>query len=182
MEEMKIRKIGHGLKLVGYAKHEDERGEFVKTFDFSLFESLGIPGNIAEIATSRNRKGVVRGLHYQQAPCAQGKLVRVVRGSIFDVCVELANTANVVCVALHADENMALWVPEGFAHGFMALEEGTELQYLLTSARSARHERGIRWNDPSLGVRWPTLPPIVNERDAGWPLLRLTHNESKENL
>lgn len=164
---MKIQEIWNGLKLIEYDKHEDERGFFMKTFDAGEFRAAGIHGKLSEIATSYNRKGVLRGLHYQEGPWfMQGKLVRVVRGSIFDVVVN--NRLEVYHTTL---QDCALWVPQGFAHGFLALEEDTEIQYLLTAPRKPELERGIRWDDPVLSIPWPSMSPIVNERDRNWPLL-----------
>jgi len=163
----------------------DERGWFMETWnrprlDAALAE-LGLPPPrpFVQDNHSCSRAGVLRGLHYQLPPHAQGKLVRVVRGAAFDVAVDIrrgsASFGRWVGVELSAANRREVWIPEGFAHGFLALEDDTEFLYKTTDLYARDCERAIRWDDPAIGIRWP-LPPgmaaaIVAFKDSAAPLL-----------
>ncbi|MDE2614131.1 MAG: dTDP-4-dehydrorhamnose 3,5-epimerase [Burkholderiales bacterium] len=163
----------------------DERGWFMETWnrprlDAALAE-LGLPPPrpFVQDNHSCSRAGVLRGLHYQLPPHAQGKLVRVVRGAAFDVAVDIrrgsAGFGRWVGVELSAANRREVWIPEGFAHGFLALEDDTEFLYKTTDLYARDCERAIRWDDPAIGIRWP-LPPgmaaaIVAPKDSAAPLL-----------
>lgn len=156
----------------------DERGWFMETYHEQKFRQglaqLGLPapGAFVQDNHSSSARGVLRGLHYQKQPRAQGKLVRVVRGSAWDVAVDIRRRSTTfgqwVGVELSADNRRQLWIPPGFAHGFMALADDTEFLYKTTDLYDKASERAIRWNDPELGIAWPTQwgLPRVNDKDA----------------
>ena len=152
----------------------DERGQFFESFNAQLFaEATGVSVGFVQDNQSSNRKGVLRGLHYQLPPHAQGKLVRVVRGAAFDVAVDIRrgspSCGKWVGETLSAQNRRQLWIPAGFAHGFVALEEETEFLYKTTDFWDKASERSIRWDDPEIGIVWPVLELIVSQkdRDAG---------------
>jgi dTDP-4-dehydrorhamnose 3,5-epimerase len=154
----------------------DERGWFMEVYKSSEFLANGLPGEFLQINQSFSRpEGTIRGLHLQLNPSPQGKLVRCVRGSIFDVAVDIRdgspNYLQWVGVTLSANNREMLWVPEGLAHGFQTLEEDTEVIYLTTNEYSPELERTILWNDPVIGIDWPIRVPILNDRDATAPTL-----------
>ena len=157
---------------------EDARGHFVERFNRERFrEATGEQPDFVQHNQSRSRAGVVRGLHYQLAPAAQGKLVRVVSGSVFDVAVDIRRSSpdfgRWTGVMLSAENRRQLWIPPGFAHGFMALTEGAELLYCVTAPYAPALERSVRWDDPDIGVAWPReLDPNLSPKDAIAPLLK----------
>lgn len=156
----------------------DERGWFSESFNARSFaEATGSDVTFVQDNHSRSARGVLRGLHYQLPPSAQGKLVRVVAGSVFDVAVDIRRSSPTfgrwVGEALSAQNKRQLWVPAGFAHGFVALEEGTEVLYKTTGFYDKAAERAIRWDDPALAIAWPVGPaPRLAGKDAAAPLLR----------
>jgi len=164
-----------GVLIVTPQLFPDERGEFAEIYQHSVFADNGIQEPIAQVNYSSSKKHVIRGLHYQLAPKAQGKLVQVSRGSVFDVAVDIRKDSPTygdwVGVTLDTKERKMLYIPKGFAHGFCALEENTEFVYFCTEEYSKEHERGILWNDPAIGVEWPVQNPIVSSRDAVYPVL-----------
>jgi len=148
----------------------DERGFFFESFNQQKFEALtGIKADFVQDNHSRSAVNVLRGLHYQiQQP--QGKLVRVVAGEVFDVAVDLrresATFGKWAGVVLSAENKRQLWVPPGFAHGFLVLQEGTEFLYKTTDYYAPQHERCIRWNDPEIGIEWPLASePVLSAKD-----------------
>ena len=150
----------------------DARGFFYESFNRGEFErAVGGSGEFVQDNHSRSRRGVLRGLHYQ-LPRPQGKLVRVVRGEVFDVAVDLrrgsATLGRWVGEVLSADNRRQLWIPEGFAHGFLVLSDEAEFLYKTTDYWHPEHERCIRWDDPDLAIAWPSLgaPPQVSPKDA----------------
>ena len=160
-------------------RHADERGYFVELFRDELFKAHA--GEIAFVQHNQSlsrRPGTVRGLHYQVAPAAQGKLVRCLSGAILDVAVDIRpgspTFGSHVAVELRGDTDTQLWIPEGFAHGFCTLAPDTVVWYAVNHAYSPDHERGLLWNDPDLGIAWPSgLGEItVSERDTRQPRLR----------
>jgi dTDP-4-dehydrorhamnose 3,5-epimerase len=148
------------VKVLYPAKHGDERGFFSETWSRRTFETAGLAADWVQDnhAWSRDR-GVVRGLHFQIGAAAQTKLVRVTKGSIFDVAVDLRRASptfgRMVHVVLSAGEWNQIWVPKGFAHGYCTLEPGTEVAYKVDAFYSPENDRGILWNDPDLGIPWP---------------------------
>lgn len=162
--------------IIEPAVFEDSRGWFMESFNEKRFHDalqaldLPVPRAFVQDNHSLSRKGVLRGLHYQLNPHAQGKLVRVVRGAVLDVAVDIRKGSptfgKTEMVELSADNRRMLWIPEGFAHGFMALEDNTEFLYKTTDYYARDCERCIAWNDPDLAIEWPgTLERIVSEKD-----------------
>lgn len=158
---------------------EDNRGFFMETYKETEFAEKGIPSLVQE-NHSMSSEGVLRGLHYQLPPHAQGKLVRVVAGKIYDVAVDIRKGSKYygkwVGMELSAENKKMLWVPEGFAHGFLTLEDGTEVVYKTSSEYAPEAERSIIWNDPSLAIDWPTKQPTLAAKDASAPALKNADN------
>ena len=166
------------LVLVQPRVFPDGRGWFLETFKASDFAAAGIQGPIVQSNESASARGVLRGLHYQVHPHAQGKLVRVPRGAAQDVAVDLrcgsATFGKHVSVTLSGDNQHALWIPPGFAHGVCALEDDTQLLYLITGSEYRPDaERGIHPHDPALGIRWEVASSArsLSDRDAALPPL-----------
>ena len=151
---------------------EDERGFFFESFNQALFAAIvGRPIVFVQNNHSRSTRSVLRGLHYQLGN-PQGKLVRVVRGAVFDVAVDIRRSSPTfgqwVGEILSADNRRQLWIPEGFAHGFIVTSDGAEVLYKTTDYYAPQHERAIVWNDSRLDIDWPTgSPPILSAKDAG---------------
>ncbi|MCM5679028.1 dTDP-4-dehydrorhamnose 3,5-epimerase [Schlegelella sp. S2-27] len=167
-----------GVWLLEPQVHGDERGFFVESYNQRAFEAAtGCSVSFVQDNHSRSAARVLRGLHYQLPPHAQGKLVRVVAGAVFDVVVDLrrdsASFGRWTSAELSADNKRQLWVPPGCAHGFLALAEGTEVIYKTTAYHDAAAERCIRWDDPQLAIDWPLAGsrPQLSARDAAAPAL-----------
>jgi len=165
-----------GLVLIEPKVFEDERGFFMETYKAPDFMAAGIKVNLVQENHSRSGKGVLRGLHYQNPPFAQGKLVRVARGEIFDVSVDIRKGSPTwgkwVGVVLSEGNRNMLYVPAGLAHGFCVLSEIAEVLYKTTAVYSAESEAGIIWNDEDLNIDWPVKEPILSEKDRRWPTLK----------
>lgn len=150
----------------------DDRGFFFESYNREAFKAAtGLDPDFVQDNHSRSAKGVLRGLHYQVPPRAQGKLVRVVAGEVFDVAVDIRAGSPTfgrwVGETLSGENHHQLWIPPGFAHGFMVLSERAEFLYKTTDYYSPTHERSIVWNDPDIGIDWPLAePPIVSAKDA----------------
>ncbi len=150
----------------------DERGFFFESFNLRRWrKQTGLEREFVQENHSRSTKNVLRGLHYQIRQ-AQGKLVRVIGGEVFDVAVDIRKSSPTfgrwVGVTLTAENKRQFWVPEGFAHGFVVLSDAAEFLYLTTDYYAPEHERAIRWNDPELAIDWPlTGDPILSEKDRG---------------
>jgi len=154
--------------------HADERGYLFEAWNRAVFEAAGIRADFMQDNQSRSRKNVIRGLHYQVPPHPQAKLLRVVVGEIFDVAVDIRrnspNFGKWTGAVLSAENKRMLWIPEGFAHGLLGLTEKCEIIYKITGRWSPQCERAIRWNDPTIGIRWPLSgEAIVSERDRSAP-------------
>lgn len=165
------------LVLVTATPLEDSRGLFMETYRRSEFVANGIAEPFVQDNYSHSSSGgVLRGLHYQKDPRAQGKLVSVVRGVIFDVAVDIRRGSPTygtwVGAELAADKRTMLWVPPGFAHGFCVLSDGADVVYKCTDEYVSEFDRCIRWDDPEINVRWPVEHPVLSAKDAGAPLLR----------
>ena len=151
---------------------EDERGWFFESFNQKKFNEL-IKENIEFVQDnhSESTKGVLRGLHYQEAPFEQGKLVRVIAGEAFDVAVDIRKDSQTygqwVAEILSSNNKKQLWIPEGFAHGFLALSDKVEILYKTTNFYSKQHEKSIKWNDSNLMIEWPSLDTeyLLSEKD-----------------
>lgn len=168
-----------GLCVVETDVFSDNRGFFMESYHRERYRDAGIVADFAQDNISFSRKGVVRGLHFQKYPFAQGKLVSVAAGSVFDVAVDIRVKSPTFGawfgVELSAKNNKQFWIPEGFAHGFMALEDDTVFLYKCTNVYSATHDAGIAWNDPEIGIKWPIpeTETIVSEKDQKHPTLRM---------
>ena len=162
--------------LVEPRRSGDARGFFMETYKRSEFAANGIAEDFVQDNYSRSARGVLRGLHYQKQPQAQGKLVMVMQGAVFDVAVDIRPDSPTftrwVGVRLSADEPRLLYIPPGFAHGFCVLSEMADFTYKVTSEYSQAHERGIAWNDPEIGIEWPVAEPTLSARDQALPPLR----------
>lgn len=159
-----------GLVLISHKVFKDERGLFFESFNQNKFnEIVGQNINFVQDNISHSKKGVVRGLHFQNPPYAQGKLVQVLKGSVIDVAVDLRKKSptygQYVSVELSSDNNNMFWVPEGFAHGFVALEDDTIFSYKCTNYYNPQSESAILWNDPQLNIDWQVKNPILSEKD-----------------
>jgi dTDP-4-dehydrorhamnose 3,5-epimerase len=154
----------------------DERGFFLESFKKSEFVANGIAVEFVQDNHSRSHKGVLRGLHYQLPPHAQGKLVSVLAGAIWDVAVDLRKSSPTfgewTAIELSSAKKNALWIPAGFAHGFLCLSETADVFYKTTSEYCGEAERGIRWDDSELSISWPRRDVSVSERDAALPAWR----------
>lgn len=153
----------------------DERGFFMETFNEARYTGAGVHGPFVQDNVSLSRKGVLRGLHFQQ-PCAQGKLVSVLRGAVWDVAVDVRSGSPTfgrwVAAELSEANHRQLWVPPGFAHGFVVLSDAALFAYKCTQPYRPEHERVLKWNDPSVGIEWPVASPTVSARDETGTLLR----------
>ena len=153
----------------------DDRGFFFESFNERGFrDAIGLDVRFVQDNHSRSARGVLRGLHYQLPPSAQGKLVRVCRGAIFDVAVDLRPGSPTFGQWVGADlsetNRLQLWIPPGFAHGFLSLEDGTEVLYKATAFYEPSLERAIRWDDPQLGIQWPDIGQVtVSAKDQAAP-------------
>lgn len=157
----------------------DDRGFFMESFHAARFaEATGCHDPIVQDNHSRSRRGVLRGLHYQLPPCAQGKLVRVIQGEVLDVAVDIRRSSATfgqwVGVLLSAENKRQLWIPPGFAHAFYTVSDSADVLYKVTGPYSPEHERSIRWDDPDLAIDWPLngQAPLLSGKDAIAPLLR----------
>ncbi|MBA4749547.1 MAG: dTDP-4-dehydrorhamnose 3,5-epimerase [Alphaproteobacteria bacterium] len=156
---------------------KDDRGYFFESFNQKLFEeAVGHSVTFVQDNQSFSKKGVLRGLHYQMNPAAQGKLVRVLQGEVFDVAVDIRKGSPTfgkwVGAHLSAENKKQLWVPEGFAHGFLTLSETAEFYYKVTNYYSPAHERSLRWNDGALNIDWCySDEPLLAPKDAAAPCL-----------
>lgn len=154
---------------------EDERGFFARAWSEQELSALGVEGRFIESNISFNKDaGTLRGMHYQAAPAGQAKLIRCTRGSIYDVGVDLGEDSQTfkhwVGVELSAENRLMLYLPGDFAHGYLSLEDNTEVHYQVTGIYSPESARGFRWNDPAFGIQWPPLDAVqINKRDRQYP-------------
>ncbi len=172
--------------LIEPQTNRDERGFFRETFKYSEFAALGIRDRFVQDNHSHSVHGVVRGLHFQKQPRAQGKLVSVIAGEVFDVAVDIRKGsptfAQWVAQILCAENGHALYLPPGFAHGFCVLSASADLVYKVTAEYASELERGIIWNDPQIGIEWPITEPKLSPRDARLPLLKDADNNLEFDL
>ena len=158
------------------ARHEDERGFFSETYNQRALAAAGIEDKFVQDNHSLSvPQGTLRGLHFQAPPVAQAKLIRVVRGAIWDVAVDIRvgspSFGQHVCCELSARDGNQLYVPQGFAHGFCTLEPSTEVIYKVSDYYAPEHDRGLLWNDPALDIDWPVSEPLLSEKDRIHPTL-----------
>ena len=164
-----------GVKLIEPRVFGDERGFFMESWNARAFAEAGIDAAFVQDNHSRSRRGVLRGLHYQIEQ-AQGKLVRVTTGSVFDVAVDLRKSSPTFGkwfgLELSAENKRQLWIPAGFAHGFLVTSEAAEFLYKTTDYYAPQHERSILWNDPAIGIEWPLQgAPLLSGKDQKGVLL-----------
>lgn len=151
----------------------DERGYFASTFDAAEFDAHALNPAIAQTAVSFNKlRGTLRGLHYSEGPFREAKVVRCLRGAIFDVAVDLrhqsATYCGWVCAELTADNHRMMYIPDGVAHGFITLSDETVIGYQISEPYAPSAARGVRWNDPIFGITWPIEPQVVSQRDRDY--------------
>ena len=165
-----------GAYLVDLERLTDERGFFARSYCGEEFAARGLGPQLRQCSVSYNaRKGTLRGLHYQGAPHEEHKLVRCTAGAIFDVIVDIRRTSP-TCrrwfgAELSFDNRRALFIPPGFAHGFVSLTDETEVYYMISVDHAPQFSRGLRWNDPAFGIEWPVPPAVISARDAEYPLM-----------
>lgn len=165
-----------GAALVDLTLREDDRGFFARTFCRQEFLDAGLDPLVEQANISFNTAAAtLRGLHYQREPDAETKLVRCYRGAVYDVIVDLRPASPTYLgwfgAELTEDNRTAMYVPRNFAHAYLTLTDKTEVSYQVSTPYVPGAERGLRWDDPAIGVRWPIPPVVVSEKDAGWPLL-----------
>lgn len=166
-----------GSFIIDIDRLEDERGFFARTWCAQEFREHGLPGILSQASISWNReRGTLRGMHLQRAPSQEGKLVRCIRGSIFDAIVDLRPDSPTFLqadsVELSATNHRALYIPPGCAHGFQTLAPDTEVQYQMTDEYRVELSSGYRWNDPLFVIAWPLVPTVMSARDREYPDLR----------
>ena len=170
-----------GVVLIEPELFGDERGFFLEFYKRSDFLRAGISGHFVQDNHSRSARGVLRGLHYQKDPRAQGKLVRCLQGAIFDVAVDIRKGSPTygrwVGRELTGGNRQMLYVPVGCAHGFLTLSDGTEVLYKCTEEYAPVHDRGIIWNDPDIGIPWQASEPVLSGKDRALPRLRDADND-----
>lgn len=180
MSKFKFSKTSiDGIIIIEPTCFKDDRGFFMEFFNKEAFTENGLKLVFMQDNHSRSKKGVVRGLHYQINPSPMGKLVKVISGIIFDVGVDIRKGSPTFGMwhgeILSGENHKMMYLPPGFAHGFMALEDGTDVIYKCTELYSAKDERSILWNDPAIGIKWPLdqiKKPIVSAKDQKNPLLK----------
>jgi dTDP-4-dehydrorhamnose 3,5-epimerase len=159
-----------GVFIIDPDVFDDPRGAFVCAWSADEFRARGLEPAVAQCSLSENlRRGTLRGLHFQTPPHQAAKTVRVTRGAIFDVAVDLRPDSPTFChwtaIELTSANRRSLHIPVGCAHGYQTLEDGSEMMYFASVAYAPRHQGGVRWDDPAFGVAWPIAPTVINERD-----------------
>lgn len=176
-----------GAYLIEQERRADERGFFARTWCAGEFEDHGLDPGLAQCSVSYNRsRGTLRGLHYQAPPFAEVKLVRCTRGALFDVAVDLRPDSPTfqrwVGHELTEDNGRALYIPRGFAHGFLTLADATEIEYQISTPHAPETARGIRWDDPFFGITWPGPVEIIAPRDRDYPDIEMTQLQDLRGL
>lgn len=164
-----------GAHLIDLEKLGDERGFFARVFCDREFQERGLTPHFVQANNSLSaRRGTLRGMHYQLAPKAETKLVRCIRGELFDVILDLRRESPTFGksfgAALSAENRRMMYVPKGCAHGFITLADATEALYFVDEVYAPEHERGVRWNDPRFAIEWPMEPVVLSDKDAKWRL------------
>ena len=163
-----------GAFIVDVKRHDDNRGSFARTYCQREFKEQGLVPEVVQANMSTNKiKGTLRGLHYQKDPHQETKLIRCIKGALYDVIVDLRPRSPTykewIGVELTEHNQRALFVPKDFAHGFVTLVDDTTAFYMASQYYSPGAESGIRWNDPSLKIKWPVEPRCISEKDSAWP-------------
>lgn len=165
-----------GAFVIDMQRLADERGFFARSYCAEEFAARGLGPELRQCSVSYNaRRGTLRGLHYQSAPHEEHKLVRCTAGAIFDVIVDIRASSSTYRrwygAELTADNRRSLFIPPGFAHGFVSLTDDAEVYYMISAAHAPDFSRGLRWNDPAFAIEWPLPPAVISARDAAYPLL-----------
>ncbi len=173
-----------GAFVIDIEGEQDDRGWFGRTFCQEEFKRHRLNPDVAQCNLSRNwRRGTLRGMHYQAPPHQEAKLVRCTRGALYDVIIDLRSESQTFChwhaVELTADNHRMVYVPEGLAHGFLSLNDNTEVFYQMTRAYARQNARGVRWDDPAFGISWPYKPEIISEADRSYPDFRTSELQDK---
>jgi dTDP-4-dehydrorhamnose 3,5-epimerase len=165
-----------GVILIRPEVHYDERGFFLESYTKKYFEEAGIKDEFVQDNHSFSIRNTIRGLHYQEEPYAQSKLIRCISGEILDVVVDIRMDSDTfgkyVSVTLSSENKNMLYIPRGFAHGFLVMSDYAEVIYKTNNYYSRDHERGIIWNDEDIGIDWPVKNPIISAKDKSWPSLK----------
>ena len=166
-----------GARVIDPTPHQDDRGRFMRAWCSREFAQSGITFVPVQANMGLSvRKGTVRGMHFQEAPALEAKLVRCTRGAMFDVVLDLRQESpsyrKWYGVELSAENGRMLYVPEGCGHGYQTLEESTEMYYMTSALYTPSASRGVRFDDPAFGIQWPLAASVVSEQDRNWPLLR----------
>ncbi len=164
----------NGVYLIEPERLEDHRGFFARTWCEREFNTVGINPKLVQCSISFNRKkGTLRGMHYQDTPYKEAKLVRCTMGAVYDVAVDLRPESKTfqqwTSVELTADNRKMVYIPEGVAHGFITLMDNTEVFYQISEFYMAEYARGVRWNDPAFGIHWPCSVTVISDRDQNYP-------------
>lgn len=174
---MKFRRTPiEGLVVIEFEPHIDERGYFMRTFCESELERNGVDFKIAQVNRSlTTMKGAIRGMHFQKSPNEEKKIVQCIHGSIYDVAVDLRPGSSTYLthygIELTATDNLAFYIPGGFAHGFQTLERKSEVEYFMSTPYVGESARGVRWNDPALTLTWPLEITGISNKDKNWPYI-----------
>ena len=168
-----------GAYLIDIERHGDERGFFSRVFCQKEFSSAGLESNFVQVNNSLStHKGTLRGLHYQLVPAAEAKLIRCMRGAVFDVIADLRPDSPTYCrwfgAELTEENRRMMFVPPGLAHGILTLTPNTELLYIASEFYTPEFERGVRWDDPAISIQWPFEPSEISTKDRTWPNLDST--------
>jgi dTDP-4-dehydrorhamnose 3,5-epimerase len=166
-----------GAYIIELEKIEDERGFFARSWCQREMRDHGLDPNVVQCNISFNKKkGTLRGMHYQSDPYSEAKLVRCTHGALYDVIIDLRPDSSTflewISVELTAENRKMLYIPKNFAHGFQTLADDTEVFYQMSEFYSPEHARGIRWNDPQFGIKWPTEVQVISHRDDSYPDFR----------
>ena len=164
-----------GSYIIELEKLEDERGFFTRMWDEEIFQNKKLNSRLVQISLSSNKKkGTLRGMHFQEKPFEETKIVRCVKGKIFDVIIDLRSNSKTykkwISIELNSNDLKMIYIPEGFAHGFQTLEDNTEVMYQMSNWFSPEHAKGIRWNDQEFNIKWPINEPIISKKDQSHEL------------
>ena len=164
-----------GSYIIELEKLEDERGFFTRMWDEEIFQNKKLNSRLVQISLSSNKKkGTLRGMHFQEKPFEETKIVRCVKGKIFDVIIDLRSNSKTykkwISIELNSNDLKMIYIPEGFAHGFQTLEDNTEVMYQMSNWFSPEHAKGIRWNDQEFNITWPINEPIISKKDQSHEL------------
>jgi dTDP-4-dehydrorhamnose 3,5-epimerase len=163
-----------GAFIIDLERHEDERGFFARTWCQREFAEMGLTSELSQCNVSYNRRrGTLRGMHWQEVPHAEAKVVRCTRGVIWDAIIDLRPDSTTYMdhfgIELSAASGRSLYIPEGMAHGFVTLDDHCEVSYLMSEFYEPTAARGVRWNDPAFAINWPLTNPVLHPRDAAYP-------------